>query len=1306
MARAPLIRLARLAAVLLLVVALPRGARADVRGEARQHFRKGMSLIQAGKVDAGVAELDVAYQLLPNPAVLYNIGRAYAEAGDPSKAIDSFQRYLKWDPPDRKEIERTIQALEQQVAARKVEAPPAAGPRPPAAGRPPGSPAATGAATGAAGPPATAAATPQEIAELKATARQLGALAAAARSHDLETRAKALDTLARRLKTRTVVAPEATATTGTKAPGTGPGKQTVSPTPPAGTKPPAGAKVAGTAPTGRPGQAASGSHLEQLIRETAPRIGMDVYKEEVVSASRFAQSPLDAPNSTTIVTAQDIRLSGITDIAELLRRAAGVDVMTLTPGDSEVSIRGLNQRLSNKVLVLVDGRSVFLDFIGATLWQALPVDVSDIQRIEIIRGPASSLYGADAFAGVINIITREPGDGRSQITGGLGTGESARTAVSLTGRGATGFSYRFSGGYHREDNYSISVAPGRVDVKPYATNPYVGLERAYVDADLRYRIADGWLARAGTAVSSFNLAFQGISQLRELEAQNGFFSQTYASLQTPVGLTVRSFWNVFMGDVGAVASVPGGIPVQTGSIVSQVADVEAAWSRRLHVLGLEHDLAVGAGYRFKSIHWQWLDADHQENHFSLFAEDAVRVSKKLQLTVGGRADRHPLIPGLQFSGRASLVLHPADHIAIRASAGNAFRTPTFLESYLDFKNPSPFRAVTALGLGNTRLQPERMVSTELGYAQHLGEVASVEINGYYNLIDNEIVLGAITPYTLANTPGYQSGASAYPVGSLQFVNLPATFQQVGADVGVRVAPIDGLDLYANYELSDTTPQNAAVKLGGLEKDHRTSTHKVNGGVQYRSPFGLDVAVDVHWVSPQTWVEQVADAQTGVRYGIYPLPAYTLVDARLGWRLAHDRLELSVVAENLLDDAHREHPFGQILRRRVWGTATLHFWTCSWATCAVATVPGGIPVQTGNIVSQVADVEAAWSRRLHVLGLEHDLAVGAGYRFKSIHWQWLDQDHQENHFSLFAEDAVRVSRKLQLTVGGRADRHPLIPGLQFSGRASVVLHPADHIAIRASAGNAFRTPTFLESYLDFKNPSPFRAVTALGLGNTRLQPERMVSTELGYAQHLGEIASVEVNGYYNLIDNEIVLGAITPYTLANTPGYQSGAAAYPVGSLQFVNLPTTFRQVGADVGVRVAPLDGLDVYANYELSDTAPQDVAVKLGGLEKDHRTSTHKVNGGVQYRSRFGLDVAVDVHWVSPQTWVEQVADAQTGVRYGIYPLPAYTLVDARLGWRLAHDRLELSVVAENLLDDAHREHPFGQVLRRRVWGTATLHF
>jgi iron complex outermembrane receptor protein len=107
----------------------------------------------------------------------------------------------------------------------------------------------------------------------------------------------------------------------------------------------------------------------------------DVFEETVVTASKGAESPLDAPSSTSIVTEQDIRLSGITKIPELLRRLAGVDIMEVTGAQTEVSLRGFNQRLSNEILVLVDGRSFYLDSLGATL----SIGVEDIERIEVVR---------------------------------------------------------------------------------------------------------------------------------------------------------------------------------------------------------------------------------------------------------------------------------------------------------------------------------------------------------------------------------------------------------------------------------------------------------------------------------------------------------------------------------------------------------------------------------------------------------------------------------------------------------------------------------------------------------------------------------------------------------------------------------------------------------------------------------------------------------------------------------------------------------------------------------------------------------
>ena len=202
----------------------------------------------------------------------------------------------------------------------------------------------------------------------------------------------------------------------------------------------AGGPGAGTAPGGTPAAVAeSGVGPGPRAGEGGSLKTEQLFEETVVTASRTAQSPLDAPNSTSIITEQDIRLSGITKLPELLRRLAGVDIMEVTGAQSEVSLRGFNQRLSNKVLVLIDGRSVYIDLLGATLWPALSISVEDVERIEVVRGPGSALYGADAFNGVINIITKAPGTGGSGFNVGYGTQNATHGSIWASGQaGETG----------------------------------------------------------------------------------------------------------------------------------------------------------------------------------------------------------------------------------------------------------------------------------------------------------------------------------------------------------------------------------------------------------------------------------------------------------------------------------------------------------------------------------------------------------------------------------------------------------------------------------------------------------------------------------------------------------------------------------------------------------------------------------------------------------------------------------------------------------------------------------------------------
>src|SRR5438093_456289 len=136
------------------------------------------------------------------------------------------------------------------------------------------------------------------------------------------------------------------------------------------------------------------------------RTDEDIFEEQVVTAGVHASSEAKAPASLTVISADEIRLTGASTIPEILRRVPGVDVAEMNPSDTNVSIRGFNRRIANKVLVLVDGRSVYQDFLGGTFWPLVDVAVPDIARIEVVRGPGSALYGANAFAGVVNIITR------------------------------------------------------------------------------------------------------------------------------------------------------------------------------------------------------------------------------------------------------------------------------------------------------------------------------------------------------------------------------------------------------------------------------------------------------------------------------------------------------------------------------------------------------------------------------------------------------------------------------------------------------------------------------------------------------------------------------------------------------------------------------------------------------------------------------------------------------------------------------------------------------------------------------------
>ena len=200
------------------------------------------------------------------------------------------------------------------------------------------------------------------------------------------------------------------------------------------------------------------------------------------SATGSPQRVSDVPANMEIITADDIRRSGAIDIPGVLSHVADIDVLQWTAGDADVSVQGYNQPYSSRLLVLIDGRQVYADYYGLTPWSALPIQLDAIRQIEIVRGPASALFGFNAVGGVINIITSSPlYDDVNSVSVGVGTrGFAQGSAVST---------YKFN------DRAGIRIEAGGRSNDEFPIPPRVGFDRrsddrGSIDLNGLFQLAD------------------------------------------------------------------------------------------------------------------------------------------------------------------------------------------------------------------------------------------------------------------------------------------------------------------------------------------------------------------------------------------------------------------------------------------------------------------------------------------------------------------------------------------------------------------------------------------------------------------------------------------------------------------------------------------------------------------------------------------------------------------------------------------------------------------------------------------------
>jgi iron complex outermembrane receptor protein len=608
----------------------------------------------------------------------------------------------------------------------------------------------------------------------------------------------------------------------------------------------------------------------------------DLMNTKVTSVSKKEQSLSRTASAIFVITADAIRRSGATNIPDLLRMVPGVDVAQIDANTWAISARGLNGRFSDELLVLVDGRNVYTPTFGGVLWDTLNVPLEDIERIEVIRGPGGTVWGANAVNGVINIITKKAAETR----GGM--------MVAGGGNLDQGFgTVQYGGGLGKSTNYRVYTKYFNQDHMPGPTGQ-IG--------------TDGWhLLRGGfrtdsrlSAKDSFMV--QGDLYTGEEGSPTLFLpsvlSPGYQNIDRTVNLSggfLQSDWNHVYSSRSDTLLQVSFDRYKRNDILTEQRNTFALDFQHHLAWGSRQDVVWGAGYRYTTSDSQGNftfalnPADLSMQLFSMFFQDEVAVMPdKLYLTLGTKLE-HNLYTGFNLMPSARLSWTPTTRHMLWAAISQAKRTPAESDTAVranigGFPGPGGIPVLLAF-VGNPHFKSERLIAYELGYRVQLATLLSMDLATYYSHYDDEQTSEPAAPF-FETTP--------FP----PHLVVPVTFQNLmqgethGFEMAVNWKATDRWTLSPGYAFEQTH-----MHLDPASQD-KSSVLNVEGsspvhGAQLRSH--VDLVHGIGWDSSAYFTDRVRSGA---------IPSYTRLDTGLTWRFT-EGLAMSVVGQNLVKDRHLE-----------------------------------------------------------------------------------------------------------------------------------------------------------------------------------------------------------------------------------------------------------------------------------------------------------------------------------------------------------------------------------------------------------------
>lgn len=617
----------------------------------------------------------------------------------------------------------------------------------------------------------------------------------------------------------------------------------------------------------------------------------DLLSMEVTSVSKKKQQLNETAAAIFVITQEDIRRSGVTSIPEALRLAPGIQVAKIDANKWAISCRGFNTQFVNKLLVLIDGRSVYSPTYSGVYWDAQDTLLEDIDRIEVIRGPGATMWGANAVNGVINIITKQVTD----TQGGLliaGAGNEEKVIAGLR-YGAELNENTHGRVYLKFNERDSSYAPGLDDE---AGDDWKSLRGGF-RIDSQTSVSDRWTVQGDIYDANEN---QTLNLWKDpSDPDNGGFAPYFLAANMPDEIE-SSGWNLLTrwdrqisNDSNTTLQLYYDHTKRAESFLEQEQDtLDIDFQHQLNLIG-NHDLVWGLGYRHiednfsNTYNVSFLPDSSSFDLFSVFLQDEIELlPDRLRLTLGAKFEQNDFT-GFEIQPSARLVWMPTERSTLWGSVSRAIRTPSRLETSSRIVSriiplPPTYTPTAINTVGNEDFSSEKLLAYEVGYRIQPRENASIDLAVFYNDYDNLQTF---------------ERSSSVPTDIVFDNKLSA--HSYGLELVVDWLPAEWWRLQTNYSYLQISAQldgdsNDPVGVLNIVEDS-SPQHQVS----LRSMMDLS-----HRVSLDLWVHYVDELKRTSYSIVQPVSDYTSLNARVAWKPL-ENLELSLVGHNLLDNHHEE-----------------------------------------------------------------------------------------------------------------------------------------------------------------------------------------------------------------------------------------------------------------------------------------------------------------------------------------------------------------------------------------------------------------